>query len=437
MIKTLREWGTLVDPQYVTSQCGAQKLLIDGYSFICHRVSGSRTYWRCDWCQKSKCKSTVATEAGQTYLKDVPHNHPRSKNVSMVNRIYSHLKTAVSNSDEPVPEIVRRVLTENQWEQGSGNLPTFETMCRSMQRFRSRLRSGQRKLNPYFRGTQENTVAGHQPSYEPLAVACGYSLSNVFGNGCAVGVDNTQADQPNGDQSNAWNTISATSGSSAKFSGIGLMENVKEENGGGSAVVQSRKQEKKDEDAMNNESSYGDTFQHSLVTRFIEGYRQLCCVRRTAESSVSRKSVMAMFANSSETGSLPSEKMKDAKYDELQKYRLIEMPFLVDFVTKVFTEIAHFESDSKVSLFREFVPNLWLAEMGYLSLNSFNAESSSNRILVSMWQYIDEGSLSTFYETPDENAIRALRELLNAMLEHVIKPMNDTSFTNVDFVSLC
>ncbi|KHN87925.1 hypothetical protein Tcan_18815, partial [Toxocara canis] len=166
------------------------------------------------------------------------------------------------------------------------------------------------------------------------------------------------------------------------------------------------------------------------------GYRQLCCVRRTAESSVSRKSVMAMFANSSETGSLPSEKMKDAKYDELQKYRLIEMPFLVDFVTKVFTEIAHFESDSKVSLFREFVPNLWLAEMGYLSLNSFNAESSSNRILVSMWQYIDEGSLSTFYETPDENAIRALRELLNAMLEHVIKPMNDTSFTNVEFALL-
>ncbi|VDK63426.1 unnamed protein product, partial [Anisakis simplex] len=145
MIKVLREWGTLVTPQYVTSQCGAQKLLIDGYSFICHRVNGPRTYWRCDWCQKSKCKATVATEGGETYLKDVPHNHPRSKNVPPNRRISALLKEAVMNSDEPISDIVRRVLHEHRFDPDTHLPTTIDTMCRSMQRFRAKIRSQKRK----------------------------------------------------------------------------------------------------------------------------------------------------------------------------------------------------------------------------------------------------------------------------------------------------
>ncbi|VDK25007.1 unnamed protein product [Anisakis simplex] len=91
----------------------------------------------------------------------------------------------------------------------------------------------------------------------------------------------------------------------------------------------------------------------------------------------------------------------------MQKYRQIEMPFLVDFVTKVFIEIAHFDSNVKVSLFREFVPCFWLAEIGYLSLNTFAADmSSSSKVLVSMWQYLDEHSMSTFFDSQDDNATR-------------------------------
>ncbi|VDK60883.1 unnamed protein product [Anisakis simplex] len=106
------------------------------------------------------------------------------------------------------------------------------------------------------------------------------------------------------------------------FNNIGVMESVKAEDASDTAAMmvmgmsselqqdgyaQCYKHEKKDEHPTTSELLCADVAQNSLIRRVIEGYHQLRCVRRTAESSVSRKSVIAMFSNSPQTSDATSE----------------------------------------------------------------------------------------------------------------------------------
>lgn len=75
----------------------------------------------------------------QVHIKHATHNHPANTSIFVSKRLYSKLKMAMLQSSESVPEIIRRVLSMNNEEAAIAKLPTFETLCNSMRKFRAKV----------------------------------------------------------------------------------------------------------------------------------------------------------------------------------------------------------------------------------------------------------------------------------------------------------
>lgn len=57
-----------MEPEFVSSQCGTRKLVINGFTYVCQRKGERRTHWRCDRYQKDKCRATALTENGKVCI---------------------------------------------------------------------------------------------------------------------------------------------------------------------------------------------------------------------------------------------------------------------------------------------------------------------------------------------------------------------------------
>ncbi|VDN58830.1 unnamed protein product [Dracunculus medinensis] len=399
-----------MEPEFVSSQCGTRKLVINGFTYVCQRKGERRTHWRCDRYQKDKCRATALTENGKVHIKHATHNHPANTSIFVSKRLYSKLKMAMLQSSESVPEIIRRVLSMNNEEAAIAKLPTFETLCNSMRKFRAKVQ--QARAN---QATDPSVFSVF--SVDPRLSSTNNDLYNASSAEESFGI--------NIDGLNLSNIAEFNSGSAGTRFDEPIMEDV---------VATSSTSQAGDK-ADNSEMMEYKVFENAKTQLENWERKQLCNVRKIAESSISRRSIMAMFSNNDEPNNSSNEYYNSCTYAELVQYRQLEIPFLIEFLTKAFTELSHLEKDIKVSIFKNFAPYFWLIEIGY---SSINFETGSRRLIVSMLRYVDSVCLPDFLEKKksSEKLMSSFCELFDGIHEHIVVPMQSMKILEGEFALL-
>jgi hypothetical protein len=123
--------------EFVTSQRGQRKLVVDGFLFERQKDGAfSTVIWKCD--RHKGCKARITTQDDDIAQSMLVHNHERPEGKILVDEARNEIKRLARTTEEKPRTIISRVLSRLPVDIAAANLPSFDSIGRSIRQIRQR-----------------------------------------------------------------------------------------------------------------------------------------------------------------------------------------------------------------------------------------------------------------------------------------------------------
>lgn len=122
--------------EFIKSEKGKNKLLIEGYLFIKDKVIENKVYWKCEVSKKLKCSARVITiDDNATKINNV-HNHIGDAASVGAARVYNTIKEN-AKSTRDTPQFIISTASENVGQAVAARLPAVSSIKKTIRNIRA------------------------------------------------------------------------------------------------------------------------------------------------------------------------------------------------------------------------------------------------------------------------------------------------------------
>lgn len=127
--------------QFVTSEKGKKKLLVNGYLFYKDKVADPKTYWKCENFQTTKCKARITTLDETIAAGNTEHNHAADAAKVECDKILNTVKD-IARTTRDAPHVILSNVSVGVGVAVAGRLPCMASIKKTIRQVRAKENPG-------------------------------------------------------------------------------------------------------------------------------------------------------------------------------------------------------------------------------------------------------------------------------------------------------